>query len=128
MNLSELVARVVGDTVGGGGSHRSFLDGSLLMFSTELILAATILALLFVRLFNADRRLPGSSVALFGSVIGLLVSLLQFLELKNATDTVSREFFTGLLIYDDFTVFFRVFLMLFLVLVVYLTKLSGIPD
>src|SRR5262245_42706875 len=36
--------------------------------------------------------------------------------------------FTGLLVYDPFTVFFRIFLLLFLLFVEYLTIISGIPD
>ena len=36
--------------------------------------------------------------------------------------------FSGLLINDGLTVFFRLFLLLFLVLVIALTVLSGIPD
>lgn len=139
MSFAELLQRVIHDTLGehslwsakkfwNASNVFSFSDGSLLMFSPELILVAAILLLLFVRLFGADRRMPGSSVALSGAVLALLISVLQAVEIKTTDNFESREFFTGLLVYDQFTVFFRQFLLLFLVLVIYLTKLSGIPD
>ena len=99
----------------------SFSDGSLLMFSPELVIVATILLLLFVRLFNAERLFPAVNVALYGSVLALLLAVLQFFELKSFEEPVSQEFFTGLLVYDKFTVFFRQFLLLSLILTIYLT-------
>jgi NADH-quinone oxidoreductase subunit N len=127
MNFTQLIQKLVEDTV-GTSPRGSVFDGSLMMFLPELIIVGTILLLLVVRLFNADRWLSGTQVALFGAFVGLMASILQFLEIRGSESMVSREFFTGLLIYDQFTVFFRLFLLLFLVLVVYLTKLSGIPD
>src|SRR5579871_1910175 len=107
MNLAELLSRVVTDTVGKTsildpakywtGSHLTFLDGSLMMFLPELVISATIVLLLFVRLFNADRIFPGSSVALFGSIVALLLSVFQALELNGLEELVSQSFFTGLL-------------------------------
>jgi NADH-quinone oxidoreductase subunit N len=141
MNFSELLSRVVQDTMGksplgdlgrvlSGQQQLSFIDSSLLMFLPELVVVATILALLFVRLLDLDKRIPGQSVALFGSTIALLLAVLQFLAVKIApnTEPVSHTLFTGLLVYDAFTVFFKVFLLLFLQLVVYLTRLTGMPD
>lgn len=37
-------------------------------------------------------------------------------------------YFTQLLVFDHFTIFFRVFLLMFLLCVIYLTVISGIPD
>lgn len=143
MNFSELLGRVVQDTVGSNpfgdlgrvlsAQQPTFMDGSLLMFLPELIVVGTILALLFVRLFDLDKVITGQSVALLGSALALLVAVGQFMALKSidlsqpgAVD--HKTMFTGLLIYDSFTVFFKVFLLLFLQLVVYLTRLTGIPD
>jgi len=39
-----------------------------------------------------------------------------------------KSFFSGLLTFDSLTVFFRIFLLMFLMFVVYLTTISGIPD
>lgn len=65
MNFLKLLDGVVRDTVGTNpwgdltaafsGGQPTFQDGSLLMFLPELIVVATILALLFAR-FNASAR------------------------------------------------------------------------
>ena len=39
-----------------------------------------------------------------------------------------QELFTGMLVYDSFTIYFRGILLLFAVLFVVFTRLSGIPD
>ncbi len=143
MNFSELLSRVVQDTVGNNpfgdlsgvlsGKQPTFMDGSLLMFLPELIVVGTILALLFVRLLDLDKVISGQSVALLGATVALLVAVVQFLAIKNLDPSTSgvvlpKTMFTGLLVYDAFTVFFKVFLLLFLQLVVYLTQLTGLPD
>jgi len=97
------------------------------VFAPELILCATILLTLFVRLFDADRRLPTYWVALIGSLGAFLLAYFQFIQLRQGS-AGSEAYFTGLLVFDQFSVFFRVFLLLFLVLVVSLTILTGLPD
>jgi NADH-quinone oxidoreductase subunit N len=87
------------------------------------VLCATILALLFWRLFNGDRLFAPYWVALVGSFAAFFAAWNQFGE-----TIVPTEFFTGLLIYDQFTVFFRLFLILFVILTIALTVLTGIPD
>ena len=62
-------------------------------------------------------------VALFGAFIAFGVTWSQF-----RGEVTTTEIFTGLLIYDKFTVFFRLFLLLFVILVIALTVLTGIPD
>ncbi|HID21623.1 MAG TPA: NADH-quinone oxidoreductase subunit N, partial [Planctomycetaceae bacterium] len=99
---------------------------SLGVFAPELVLCATILVTLFVRLFDADRRLPTYWVALVGAFGAFLLSYFQFVQLRQGGD--AEAYFTGLLVFDQFSVFFRVFLSLFLVLVVSLTILTGLPD
>jgi NADH-quinone oxidoreductase subunit N len=109
---------------------------SLELFSPELTIVATIVLLLLVRLFDADRRFPGSVVAILGTVVALGLSAYMFTGFRDAEMTglgesraaVSDPLFTGLLIYDPFTAFFRIFLLLFLLFVEYLTIVSGIPD
>lgn len=133
MNFSELINRLVQETAGSQPFWKSvmqqtFQDSSLLMFGPELILSGTIVFLLLVRICSLDRFLPGSAVSLVGVCLALCVAVLQFLELRAHPEAGGKAFFTGLLIYDQFTVFFRLFLGLFLLLVIYLTRLSGIPD
>ncbi|MFN0051886.1 MAG: NADH-quinone oxidoreductase subunit N [Planctomycetales bacterium] len=117
MNFADLITRLTADT-----------QQSLPHFAPELCLVATIVALLLVRLFGADRQLPGSMVAIIGTVAALAFAARQFFDFREATHVVSQPMFTGLLLYDPFTVFFRVFLLLFLLFVEYLTLISGIPD
>ncbi|MEO1994487.1 MAG: NADH-quinone oxidoreductase subunit N [Planctomycetaceae bacterium] len=118
-------------------------------FVPELCLCVTIVMLLLVRLFNGDRKLPAYSVALGGAVVAFIFAWLEFLLMRSASLETSsplvlsfvdlfgldlhafqgsHSFFTGLLVFDQFTVFFRLFLLLFLILVIALTVLSGIPD
>jgi NADH-quinone oxidoreductase subunit N len=117
MNFETLISRLMYDTG----------EVSLRYFTAELALCGTIIALLFVRLFSADRFIPPYWVALLGSLASFGCVYFQFMHLQQQGD-VSIELFTGLLIYDKFTVFFRLFLLLFLILVIALTVLSGIPD
>jgi len=126
--FGSLLDRLISETVGygAGGSFEQFMQSSLGLFSPELALCATIVCLLLVRLFGCDRCCPPYWVALFGSLISFGLAYHQFSQLQIADQSV--EFFTGLLIYDQFTVFFRLFLLLFLILVIALTVISGIPD
>src|SRR5579872_1820708 len=116
MNFSEIITKLTADT----------LD-SLPLFSPELSIVAAIVALLLVRLFDADKRFPGSVVAIIGTVLALGLAALQFKDLRDGT-AESAPMFTGLLLYDPFTVYFRIFLLLFLLFVEWLTIISGIPD
>ncbi len=100
---------------------------SLPLFSPELCIVGAIVALLLVRLFNADRHFPGSVVAIVGTVLALGLAALQFMEFRDG-GTGPTSMFTGLLLYDPFTVYFRIFLLLFLLFVEWLTVVSGIPD
>ena len=64
-------------------------------------------------------------VALAGAVVGLISS--NPLQLFDGS-LVSEELFTGLLVHDGLTVAIRSILMLFLVLFLIFTKISGVPD
>lgn len=98
---------------------------SLWCFAPELVLSVTIVGLLFARLVNADKFLPTHMLALLGTLVAFGFSLWQGMTLE---ETGAQTYFTGLMIYDQFTVFFRAFLLLFLVLTITLTVLTGIPD
>jgi NADH-quinone oxidoreductase subunit N len=109
------------------GLIKNTTETSLGLFAPELILCATIVGLLLGRLFSLDRWLSPSWIALTGVFAAFAMSSLDFMSFQQTGD-VSHELFTGLLIFDRFTAFFRVFLLLFLVLIVTLTILGGIPD
>src|SRR5260221_11746576 len=127
MNFEDIIRRLTENTL-----------ISLPLFSPELCIVGTIVALLLVRLFNADRHFPPSVVAIIGTVLALGLAALQFREIRSGVmpdgrvvegfGNEPRMMFTGLLLFDPFTVYFRIFLLLFLLFVEWLTVVSGIPD
>ncbi len=112
-NFSQIIEQLV----------ESNTPASVGLFGPELVLCGTIVALLLWRLFNWDRVLSPYWVALGGAFFAFWCAWWQF-----HGEVTTTEIFTGLLIYDKFTVFFRLFLLLFLILVIALTVLTGIPD
>jgi len=119
--IQQLVDHLYGDT-----------GASLWAFSPELIVCGTILVLLFARLFGIDRKgivLSPAGLTLLGVIIAFGFSLYtQFNSLGTTINVEPQTLFTGLLVFDDFTAFFRLFLLLSVFMVVWLTVLSGIPD
>lgn len=100
-------------------------------FAPELVLCVTIVAMLLARMPRFGHKINAFYVALVGSVVGLYYAA-PWLHLFSSGDAVAsplgKEIFDGLLVYDQFTVFFRAILLLFLVLFLIFTRLSGIPD
>jgi NADH-quinone oxidoreductase subunit N len=105
---------------------------SLPLFTPELGVVATIVLLLSVRLVRPRARLSGHRIALFGTLLSLGFAVSQLGEWLTATGVsgVGRSvpLFGGLLVFDGLTAFLRVYLLLFAMLVVWLTTLSGVPD
>lgn len=137
MNLHQLVSELIVDTK--GSPDASFLsiapDSSIAVFLPELIICATVLLMLLVRLFAAGRHLNTGYIALAGSLIALyfaapgnLFSLPTGGDVAAPTDIVRMEIFTGMLVYDAFSVYVRAVLLVFVALFVIFTWLSGIPD
>lgn len=122
MSFDTLLNQLISDTTGK----------SLVLFLPEMILCATTVALLLSRLFNLDRLLRPVTVTLLGGLIALFVAGKEYYDLVAGTESgapiYTGPIFTGLLLYDQFTVFFRLFLLTFLIFVTTLTSLSGIPD
>jgi len=113
---------------------RDTLEISLPLFRPELALSATIVVMLLVRIFVDPivRRIAGRGIdafylALAGAVVALYYAA-PWEHLSASSPVARQELFTGLLVYDGFTVFFRAVLMFFAVLFIIFTKLSGIPD
>lgn len=92
-------------------------------FLPELILCGAIVVLLLFRLMPSFDRLHLGWIALLATIAGLVICAIDW----RAGET-RRELFTGLLVYDNFTLFLRVFLLAFTALVIWLTLLTGIPD
>ena len=123
------------------------LPRSVQIFAPELVVCATIVALLLVRMLCGVQRFPACWVALIGAFLAAFGAFAQFMYLKTAapgelwfswlfdatrlTESgvgTQGPYFTGLLMHDQFTLFFRLGLLLFSVLMIGLTMLTGIPD
>ena len=117
MNYDQLVQFVVGDT-----------ETSLGKFIPELILCGTILLMLILRVFDFTRWiLPSWLVALLGATAAFVFSE-PWVFLADGGQIVPSEIFTGMLVYDAFTVFFRTLLTFVTVLFIILTRISGLSD
>lgn len=119
-------------------------DSSLGAFLPELTLCGTIVALLLVRLFRWGdwldhqlSRLTGGSLAFYVALLGSLLAFILVAPWRHLTNVLSpedpaaavrMEIFTGMLVYDTFTVFMRSVLLLFAVLFIVLTRLTELPD
>src|SRR5262245_53589084 len=133
-------------------------QGDLLLntidFMPELVICLGVVGLLVLRLFRDLDRWHLGGFALLVTLVALLLSVLQWLgrpglislidslgladtrlaptlrraALKPPSLRDPQLLFGGLLIYDYFTVYLRVFLYLFTFLVIWLTRLTGIPD
>ena len=124
------------------------LPRSVEIFVPELILSATIVLLLLSRVMGFDKKVPPCLTAVVGSMLALIAAMSQFMFLKSggvAHFQVVRTlyeilhlspegvgtigpYFSGLLMHDHFGTFYRTGLLLFLVFVITLTVLTGIPD
>jgi NADH-quinone oxidoreductase subunit N len=138
VNLHDLVSQLIIDTRGAAGAlfAAPTADSSLSAFLPELVLCATILLLLLVRLPRLGWKVDTFWIALAGSIVALCVAapwdhLRTILSPDQATSpsAVTRmEIFTGMLVYDTFSVYVRSLLLAFAVLLVIFTKITGIPD
>jgi NADH-quinone oxidoreductase subunit N len=104
---------------------------SLWAFKPELWLCGAIVAILFARLFGVHRVLSPFAITLVAT-IGALVQ--QGFMIQQFNDNLAAywggrmEFFDGLLIYDNVTVFFRMFLLAFAALLAILMQITRVPD
>src|SRR5580700_3813219 len=117
MNFETLLDALMRDTTGK----------SLFLFAPELTICSTIVVLLLFRLVGLDRLIRPVAIALLGGLVALGFAAAEYYNLLQGTQT-SQKLFTGLLVFDQFTVFFRLFLTTFLIFVTALTAISGIPD
>ena len=117
MNLHTLIDSLISDT----------LQKSIPLFGPELVLCATIVVLLLARVLPLLDRIPPVVIAFVGAVAALIAAVPRegFASLGSIE---TQEFFTGMLVYDGMTAYFRLFLMAFAVLFVILSQLTGIAD
>jgi NADH-quinone oxidoreductase subunit N len=141
---------------------------SVIGLAPELVLVLTIVLLLVVRLFQRSTRSNLGGLALLGTLVALVIGVLQMLNIEGIAADPSalgpagtmaqwvrtsppttaldepKDLFTGavpltrggviepavkgMLRFDSFTVFFRIFLCAFTAFTIWLTRLTGIPD
>ncbi|MDP1798972.1 MAG: NADH-quinone oxidoreductase subunit N, partial [Planctomycetaceae bacterium] len=105
---------------------------SLWLAGPELALTAGIVLLLLGRLLGFDKLIPPHWIALAGAMAAFGLSLAIFYSANSTDPTAADEYFgvyfSGLMTFDKFGALVRLFLLLFLVFVLALTVLSGIPD
>jgi NADH-quinone oxidoreductase subunit N len=116
VNYSQLINSLVSNTT-----------GSLVPFRPELALCATIVVMLLLRVFRGLEKIDAFWIALIGCAVGLWFSV-PWKQWDMVSTLQRSELFTGMLVYDSFSIYFRSILLLFSVLFVIFTKLSGIPD
>ncbi|MCG8436416.1 MAG: hypothetical protein MJA83_20555, partial [Gammaproteobacteria bacterium] len=116
LNLQELVDALLSDTY-----------TSLGLFHPELVLCVTIVLMLLVRLFRWGEKIDPSILAFLGAGYALYCALPTG-GLAEAVAAGPQEMFTGMLIYDAFSVYLRALLLLFAVLFVILSRLTGLAD
>jgi NADH-quinone oxidoreductase subunit N len=117
VQLHEIVTRLIQDT------HASLWPA----FAPELILCTTIMVMLLVRVVRGGQYVPGFVMAMIGTGIALYYAA-PWLHLADGTAIERRELFTGMLVYDGFTVFMRAFLVLFALIFALFTRLTRNPD
>lgn len=99
---------------------------SLPAFVPEVVLCATIVALLFTRLLPVVRRVDPFWIALAGVVVAGLAILREAPEGLAAVER--QELFTGMLVHDPLGVFSRGLLMVFALLFVPLVRITGLAN
>jgi NADH-quinone oxidoreductase subunit N len=138
VNLHDLVSQLIIDTRGAAGALFSAptADSSLRAYLPELVLCLTILVLLAVRLPRWGWKIDTFWIALVGAAAALyyaapwehLAAALSADQASEPAAVTRMEIFTGMLVYDTFSVYVRSLLLAFAVLLVIFTKLTGIPD
>ena len=117
MNLQFLIDSLVTDT----------LETSLPRYVPELILCASMVGMLLVRIVRGGEKVPPFLLAFTGAVVALW-SALPSEGMNTWAQMEPCELFTGMLVYDSLYLYIRIFLLAFLVLFVILSRLTGIAD
>ena len=112
----------------------SSLNTDFQAFLPELVLCVSIVLMLLLRLIPRFDKLHMGWVALTFSIGICVLSCMQWKvnvfpdgpPMNNPSQTVTT--FGGMLVFDNFTIFIKIFLYAFLTLVIVLTLMTGIPD
>ena len=110
------------------------LSRDALAFLPELVLCGAIVLMLVLRLFPRFDNKHLGWVALVLTGYALIISMQQWFGGDASVDprvdakVESMNIFSGMLVFDNFTIFLRLFLLSFTFLVILLTLMTGIPD
>jgi len=109
---------------------RHDLAKDCMAFLPEIILCVTIVGLLLVRLFRGVERWHLGYETLVLTLVAFAISAQQWNKFGEAGHHFQgpRDAFGGMVAYDNFTIFLRLFLFGFTALLVWLSILTGIPD
>ncbi len=138
MELQELISNLIVDTKGLGERLWEFdPTSSVAAFRSEIVLCITMVVMLLLRLFEPlnkldrvfARTIPGGMAA-FTAFAGVFVALALSAPLTSLMGGhVERmEIFTGMLVFDSFTIYIRSILLLFALLFIVFTSITGLPD
>jgi NADH-quinone oxidoreductase subunit N len=103
------------------------VDISLPAFRPELIICATIVVMLLVRIFRLGEKIDPFLLALIGTSIGFYYAWPGG-GIAGLGSIQRQEIFTGMLVYDSMTVYFRLFLLAFAFWFIILVRLTGLAD
>ncbi|MEC8337815.1 MAG: NADH-quinone oxidoreductase subunit N [Planctomycetota bacterium] len=117
MNYEQLVQSVIGDT-----------ESSLEKFLPELVLCGTILLMLLSRLFTLTKRLMPSWLLASSGVAFAFLLAEPWKFLSQGVPLERTEIFTGMLVHDAFTVYFRAVLLFTTFLFILLARISRLAD
>ena len=117
MTFQSLINNLTNDT----------LQISLPLFRPELIICATIVIMLLVRVFSLGYKLDPFWLALIGTGIAFRYAIPAG-GIWAIGEAHRQEIFTGMLVYDSMTIFFRMFLVAFAFWFIILVRITGLAD
>ena len=103
------------------------LGRDLTAFLPEVVLCGTIVLLLLLRLLRTLDRFHLGGVALLLTVYALMLGWNQWLA-DSSDPPRPAVAFGGMLVFDNFFLFIRLFLLSFAALLIWLSLVTGIPD
>lgn len=103
---------------------------SVSLFGPELILCVTIFVILLARVLPVSDKVDSFYLAVIGVLVALAIPWggQPWEVFRPGADIQQEEIFTGMLVYDGFTLFIRGLLLFFTVLLILLVRLTGIFD
>src|SRR5207244_110992 len=113
------------------------LGNDLMAFGPELVLCAGIVLLLIMRMILPAKKAGVATMALVFTLLAFSMSVQQWLHLSGYDPRVgagtvplrpTQELFSGMLVFDNLTIFLKLFLLFFLGSVIVLSMLTKIPE